>query len=55
MLYKETFTEEMWELLQRLMKDEKLQEYVLVGVTALALLSGHRLSVDIDLFYNKRF
>lgn len=55
MLYKETVTQEMWELLQRLMKDEKLKEHVLVGGTALALRLGHRLSVDIDLFTTKGF
>jgi hypothetical protein len=55
MLYKETVTEEMWELLQRLMKDEKLKEYILVGGTALALRLGHRLSIDIDLFTTKAF
>jgi hypothetical protein len=55
MLHKETVTEEMWELLQRLMKDEKLKDYVLVGGTALALRLGHRLSVDLDLFTTKKF
>ena len=35
MLYKETVSKEMWELLQRLMKDEKLKDYILVGGTAL--------------------
>ena len=55
MLYKETVTQEMWELLQRLMKDEKLKEFNLVGGTALALRLGHRLSVDIDLFTTKDF
>lgn len=55
MLYKETVSEEMWELLQRLMKDEKLKNHILVGGTALALRLGHRLSVDIDLFTTKKF
>lgn len=55
MLYKETVSEEMWELLQTLMKDEKLKDYVLVGGTALALRLGHRLSIDIDLFTTKNF
>lgn len=55
MLYKETVTEEMWELLQRLMKDEKLKDHILVGGTALALRLGHRLSIDIDLFTTKDF
>lgn len=55
MLHKETVTQQMWELLQRLMEDEKLKEHVLVGGTALALRLGHRLSVDIDLFTTKDF
>lgn len=55
MLYRETVSSQMWELLQRLMKDEKLKEYVLVGGTALSLKLGHRLSVDIDLFTTEDF
>lgn len=55
MLYKETVSKEMWELLQRLMKDEKLKDHILVGGTALALRLRHRLSVDIDLFTTKEF
>ena len=55
MLHKETVSKEMWELLQTLMKDEMLKDYVLVGGTALALRLGHRLSVDIDLFTVKDF
>jgi hypothetical protein len=55
MLYKETVTQEMWELLQRLMKDEKLKEFNLVGGTALSLIIGHRLSIDLDLFSIKDF
>ncbi|RRJ92907.1 nucleotidyl transferase AbiEii/AbiGii toxin family protein [Flavobacterium macacae] len=55
MLHKETVSAEMWELLQKLMKDEKLKDYFLVGGTALALRLGHRLSVDIDLFTTKDF
>ena len=55
MLHKETVTQEMWKLLHRLMKDEKLKEHILVGGTALALRLGHRLSVDIDLFTTKNF
>ncbi|HSD09299.1 nucleotidyl transferase AbiEii/AbiGii toxin family protein [Flavobacterium sp.] len=55
MLYKETVTKEMWELLQRLMKDEKLKDFNLVGGTALSLMIGHRLSIDLDLFTTKDF
>lgn len=55
MLYKETVSKEMWELLQKLMKDEMLKDYILVGGTALSLKIGHRKSVDIDLFTTKDF
>lgn len=55
MLYKETVSKEMWKLLQKLMKDEMLKDYILVGGTALALRLGHRLSVDLDLFTTKIF
>ena len=55
MIYKETVSKEMWKLLQRLMEDEMLKDYILVGGTALALRLGHRLSVDIDLFTTKAF
>ncbi|MBF4470927.1 nucleotidyl transferase AbiEii/AbiGii toxin family protein [Flavobacterium sp. HJJ] len=55
MLHKETVNQEMWELLQTLMKDQMLKDYILVGGTALALRLGHRLSVDIDLFTTKDF
>lgn len=55
MIYKETVSKEMWELLQRLMEDKMLKDYILVGGTALALRLGHRLSVDIDLFTTKAF
>ncbi|MBW7674205.1 nucleotidyl transferase AbiEii/AbiGii toxin family protein [Chryseobacterium chendengshani] len=55
MLHKETVSKEMWELLQKLMKDEKLKDFILVGGTALSLILGHRLSIDIDLFTTKVF
>jgi len=55
MLHKETVSTEMWELLQRLMKDEKLKDFNLVGGTALSLQIGHRISIDIDLFTTKGF
>ena len=55
MLYKQTVSTQMWELLQTLMKDEKFLDHVLVGGTALSLKIGHRLSVDIDLFTTKGF
>lgn len=55
MLHKETVSKEMWELLQRLMKDEILKDFNLVGGTSLSLQIGHRLSIDIDLFSTKEF
>jgi hypothetical protein len=55
MLYKETVSKEMWELIQKLMKDEKLKDFVLVGGTALSIKIGHRISVYIDLFTTKSF
>ncbi|AZB30569.1 nucleotidyl transferase AbiEii/AbiGii toxin family protein [Chryseobacterium balustinum] len=55
MLHKETVSKEMWELLQKLMKDEKLKNFTLVGGTALSLMLGHRLSIDIDLFTTSAF
>ena len=55
MLHKETVSKEMWELLQRLMKDEILKDFNLVGGTSLSLQIGHRLSIDIDLFSTKGF
>lgn len=38
------------ELLKRLMSLKELQDFALVGGTALALQIGHRISVDVDLF-----
>lgn len=55
MLHKETVSQEMWELLQMLMKDEMLNDFNLVGGTSLSLQIGHRLSIDIDLFTIKDF
>lgn len=55
MLHKETVSKEMWELLQKLMKEEILKDFTLVGGTALSLMLGHRLSIDIDLFTTNPF
>jgi len=55
MLYKETVTKELWDLLQKLMKEEMLRDFNLMGGTALSLQIGHRLSIDIDLFTTKDF
>jgi predicted nucleotidyltransferase component of viral defense system len=50
MLHKETVTPGTLELIHHLMDDEKLKQFYLVGGTALSLMLGHRLSIDIDLF-----
>lgn len=42
-------------LLKRLMADEALQQFTLVGGTALALQIGHRKSVDLDMFSHEDF
>ena len=55
MLHKETIDAATLELLKRLMGDERLQGFVLVGGTSLALQMGHRISVDLDLFTEKEF
>lgn len=43
------------ELLKKLMAFEPLNQFNLVGGTALALQVGHRISVDLDLFTNQLF
>lgn len=55
MLHKETIGAATLELLRRLMCDERLHGFVLVGGTSLALQMGHRISVDLDLFTEKEF
>ena len=55
MLHKETIDAATLELLKRLMSDERLQGFALVGGTSLALQMGHRISVDLDLFTEKEF
>ena len=44
-----------YELLNKLMKDNVLSEFLLAGGTNLALQVGHRLSVDLDIFSYKQF
>ena len=55
MLRKETISNTTLELLKKLMTDERLMDFVLVGGTALSLQMGHRISVDLDLFANSDF
>lgn len=55
MLRTETVTPWALELLKKLMRDEQLQDFFLVGGTALSLHLGHRMSIDLDLFSIKAF
>jgi len=50
MLQEKTIEARTLELLIRLMQDEALDSFFLVGGTALALQIGHRKSIDLDLF-----
>lgn len=50
MLQKQTVDAATLELLNELMADEQLNNFLLVGGTALALQIGHRKSIDLDLF-----
>jgi hypothetical protein len=54
-LFTDTVEPEMLALLRRLMADRRLDDFNLVGGTALALQLGHRKSVDIDLFSTGAF
>lgn len=55
MLYTETVAPQTLDLIKTLLKDARLDEFVLVGGTALSLQIGHRISIDIDLFSDKPF
>ena len=55
MLHTETVAPATLELLKRLMSNEKLEGFMLVGGTSLALQLGHRISVDLDLFCDTDF
>ncbi|MGN7885394.1 nucleotidyl transferase AbiEii/AbiGii toxin family protein [Dyadobacter sp. 22481] len=55
MLHEETVEASTLALIRRLMADEKLADFYLVGGTALSLRLGHRISIDIDLFIGKDF
>ena len=50
MLHQETVERETFRLLKNLMQDEELSSFNLAGGTSLALLLGHRMSIDLDLF-----
>jgi hypothetical protein len=53
-LHKEAVTEELWDVLKKLMSIEPLFSFRLVGGTALALQMGYRKSIDIDFFSNEK-
>lgn len=55
MLHYETIAPTTRELLTQLMSDVRLQDFILVGGTSLALQLGHRLSVDLNLFTDTDF
>lgn len=55
MLYKETVSPELLDLTGRFMEDKAFDNFRLVGGTALSLQSGHRISIDIDLFSDQKF
>lgn len=55
MLYEETIENSTLELLNQLMEDVTLSNFVLVGGTALALQIGHRISIDLHLFSSQPF
>lgn len=50
MLHRETTSNELFHVLAKLMSLPELSDFRLVGGTALSLLRGHRVSVDIDMF-----
>jgi len=55
MLHKETVEPATLDLIQKLQSDPNLDGYILVGGTALSLMIGHRVSIDIDLFTQEDF
>lgn len=55
MLHKQTTSPELFQVLKSLMTLPILSPFRLVGGTALSLLKGHRISVDIDLFTDQTY
>jgi len=55
MLYNETIEPGILALIKSLLEKDYLEDFNLVGGTALSLQLGHRKSIDIDLFTNKDF
>lgn len=55
MLQKQTTNPELIRILELLMAMPLLSHFRLVGGTALSLMKGHRISVDIDLFTSRQY
>ena len=55
MLQKESVDKTVFDLISALQGKDYLKDFILVGGTGLALIIGHRKSVDIDLFTSKDF
>jgi hypothetical protein len=55
MLQKESVDKAVFDLILSLQRKDYLQDFILVGGTGLALIIGHRKSMDIDLFTLKDF
>lgn len=55
MLHIKTVEPHTFSILEQLLGMPELQDFSLVGGTALSLLYGHRMSVDLDLFSNEHF
>ena len=55
MLWKETCTPDVIELIKELQSYDLLKTHILAGGTALSLQLGHRMSEDIDIFSTYRF
>ncbi|MEO8415929.1 MAG: nucleotidyl transferase AbiEii/AbiGii toxin family protein [Ginsengibacter sp.] len=55
MLYTRTIDEPLWKVLKKLSALSELQNFYLVGGTALALQFGHRKTEDLDFFTNGSF
>jgi len=55
MLYKSTVENKTFKLLERLMGDERFNNFHLAGGTALSLQIGHRKSLDLDMFTLENF
>ncbi len=54
-MHTETVEKSTLDLLEKLQSHRKLENFTLVGGTALALHFGHRVSIDLDLFSEKEF